>query len=86
LWPILDSLGIPGVVFTHFRHSHMALLLDTGATPKMVQRPLRHSDAPTTLEIYGHVVGDAQREAVERVAALLDCHGPKSADRDKWIR
>ncbi len=47
---------------------------------------LRHSDARTTLEIYGHVVGDAQREAVEKVAALLDCNGPKSANRDKWIQ
>src|SRR2546429_2387074 len=42
-------------------------LLDSGATPKVVQRQLRHSDARTTLEIYGHVVGDAHREAVEKV-------------------
>jgi hypothetical protein len=32
-------------------------------------------DARTTLEIYGHVVGDAHREAVERVAAKLDAVG-----------
>jgi hypothetical protein len=57
-----------------------------GATPKVVQGQLRHSDARTTLEIYGHVVGDAQREAVEKVAALLHCIGPKSANRDKWIQ
>jgi integrase len=86
LWPILDALGIPRCGVHAFRHSHTALLLDTGATPKVVQRQLRHSDARTTLEIYGHVVGDAQREAVEKVAALLDCNGPKSANRDKWIQ
>jgi len=47
---------------------HTSLLLDCGATPKVVQRQLRHSDARTTLEIYGHV---AHREAVEKVASVL---------------
>src|SRR4029077_11560708 len=56
------------------RHTHTALLLDSGATPKVVQRQLRHACARTTLEIYGHVVGDAHREAVE-VAAKLHALG-----------
>jgi len=86
LWPILDALGIPRCGVHAFRHSHTALLLDTGATPKVVQRQLRHSDARTTLEIYGHVVGDAHREAVEKVAAKLDGDGRKSTSRDKWIQ
>lgn len=49
-----------------------ALLVDPGATPKVVQRRLRHSDARTTLQIYGHVVGDAHRAAVEKVASIVD--------------
>jgi integrase len=79
LWTILDSLGIPRCGLHAFRHSHTALLLHSGATPKVVQRQLRHSDARTTLEIYGHVVGDAQREAVEKVASYLDRSGPKQS-------
>ncbi len=75
LWMILDALGIPRCGLHAFRHSHTALLFDSGATPKVVQRQLRHSDARTTLQIYGHVVGNAQREAVERVAAVLDANG-----------
>jgi integrase len=75
LWTILDALGIPRCGLHAFRHTHTALLLDSGATPKVVQRQLRHADARTTLEIYGHVVGDAHREAVERVAAKLDAVG-----------
>ena len=60
-----------------FRHTLTALLLDTGATPKVVQRQLRHTDARTTLGIYGHVVGDAHREALEKVASKvkLDANG-----------
>ena len=71
LWTILDALGIPRCGLHAFRHTHTALLLDSGATPKVVQRQLRHADARTTLEIYGHVVGNAHREAVEKVASEL---------------
>jgi integrase len=79
LWTILDALGIPRCGLHAFRHSHTALLLDSGATPKVVQRQLRHADARTTLEIYGHLVGEAQREAVERVASIVDGSGRQSA-------
>jgi integrase len=75
LWTVLDALDIPRCGLHAFRHTHTALLLDSGATPKVVQRQLRHSDARTTLEIYGHVVGDAHREAVEKVASVLDAIG-----------
>ena len=86
LWTILDALNIPRCGLHAFRHAHTSLLLDSGATPKVVQRQLRHSDARTTLEIYGHVVGDAHREAVEKVASILDRSGPKSSSRHKWIQ
>ena len=71
LWTILDALGIPRCGLHAFRHTHTALLLDSGATPKVVQRQLRHADARTTLEIYGHVIGDSQRDAVNKVGELL---------------
>ena len=86
LWPILDALEIDRCGVHAFRHTHTALLLDSGATPKVVQRQLRHSDARTTLEIYGHVVGDAHRAAVEKVASIVDPNGPQSSRRDKWIQ
>lgn len=75
LWTLLDALGIPRCGLHAFRHSHASLLLDSGATPKVAQRQLRHSDARTTLDIYGHVVGDADRQAVEKVASMLDAIG-----------
>lgn len=77
LWPILDKLGIPRCGLHAFRHTHTSLLLESGATPAVAQRQLRHSDARTTIGIYGHVVGNAHREAVEKVASILDPVGPK---------
>ena len=69
-----------------FRDAHSALLLDSGATPKVVQRQLRHADARTTLEIYGHVAGNAEREAVEKVAAIVDAIGRRPTTVHWWIQ
>lgn len=71
LTPILDNLKIPRRGFHAFRHLHASLLLSTGAAPQVAQKQLRHSDARITLGIYGHVIGDSQREAVEKVASIL---------------
>jgi integrase len=83
LWALLDALGIPRCGLHAFRHSHTAMLLDSGASPKVAQRQLRHADARTTLEIYGHIIGDAHREAVEKVAdqigPILVVNGGKTA-------
>lgn len=86
LWPILDALGIKRCGVHAFRHTHTALLLDSGATPKVVQRQLRHADARTTLQIYGHVVGDAQRAAVEKVASIVLQTVPKAVEEGEYIQ
>lgn len=71
LWPILDALSIPRCGLHAFRHCHASLLLDVGANPKVAQEQMRHSDARITLGIYGHVIGDAQRNAVDKVGEML---------------
>jgi integrase len=75
LWPVLDKLGLPRCGLHAFRHTHSSLLLDVGAPPTVAQAQLRHSDPRITLGIYSHVLGDSQRQAVERVAQLLDSSG-----------
>jgi integrase len=74
LHPALDALGIPRkgrrIGLHAFRHTVSSILLDVAA-PTVAQRQLRHSSASTTLGIYGHVIGDAHREAMERVQSVL---------------
>jgi integrase len=76
LRPILDELKIPRAGLHAFRHTHTSLLLDLGAPPTVAQAQLRHADPRITLGIYGHVVGDAHRLAVEKVAEAL-CPAPR---------
>jgi integrase len=71
LHPLLVKLGIPRGGFHSMRHGAASSLLADGATPAVVQRQLRHSDARITLGIYGHVVGDEQRTAVQNRSARL---------------
>jgi integrase len=71
LHPLLDALKIPRGGFHSMRHGAASSLLADGATPAVVQRQLRHSDPRITLGIYGHVVGDEQRSAVQSRSAKL---------------
>ena len=71
LWPVLDALNIPRAGMHAFRHCHASVLIDVGANPKVAQQQMRHADARITLDRYAHVIGDAQREAVERVGEVL---------------
>jgi integrase len=78
LWPLCDALKIPRAGFHAFRHMHATVLLETGATPKVAQRQLRHADSRVTLDHYAHLIDSSHREAVERAAAFLDRCGPKT--------
>jgi integrase len=68
---LLDRLGIPRGGLHSFRHGAASALLADGATMAVVQRQLRHSDPRITLGIYGHVVGDQHRNAVQNRSTRL---------------
>jgi len=74
LHPLLDRLKIPRngkCGFHAFRHMHASVLLESGASPKVAQRQLRHSDARITLGIYAHIVEGSHRRAVERMCEIV---------------
>jgi serine/threonine protein kinase len=72
LHPLLKRLGIPRGGFHAARHRATSEMLASGVAPTVVQKQMRHSDARITLGIYGHVVGDAQRRAVEDHAEHIE--------------
>jgi integrase len=86
LWPILDKLKIPRCGLHAFRHTHSSLLVEGGAPVSVAQAQLRHADPRITLGIYSHVVGNSQRDAVEKLAAILRPNAPKSKSDDEWIQ
>ena len=77
LHPLLLKLGIPRGGFHSMRHGAASSLLADGATPAIVQKQLRHSDPRITLGVYGHVVGNQQRDAVENRSARIEEYAVK---------
>lgn len=86
LWPVLDRLKLPRGGMHGFRHAHASLLMDVGAPATVTKEQMRHADARITLGVYGHVIGDAQREAVDKVGEILRPDAPKSGDTGEWIQ
>jgi len=47
-------------------------LLAAGESPKVVQERLGHASITTTLDIYSAVLPNMQRQAIDRLAAMMD--------------
>jgi integrase len=73
LRPLLISLKMrhTGKAFHAIRHSVGSVMLDAGEPLTVVRDQLRHSDVRITLGVYGHVIGNSQRNAVNRLAKRL---------------
>ena len=57
-----------------------SLLVGAGVHPRIAQELLRHASSKTTMEIYSHVSGAQQREAVEVLQrALAESHAESHA-------
>jgi integrase len=77
LHPLLLKLGIPKGGFHSLRHGAASALIADGATPAVVQKQLRHSDARITLGVYAHVIGNQQRDAVENRSVRIEQYAMK---------
>jgi hypothetical protein len=45
--------------------------MDVGANPTVAKEQMRHSDARITLQSDAHIIGDSQRDAVNKVGEIL---------------
>jgi integrase len=62
---------LPTVTLKGPRHTHATLLLQAGVQPKVVQERLGHSTIAITMNIYSHVMPSMQRDAVDRLSAIM---------------
>lgn len=68
---LLSQSGLPPIRFHDLRHTSATLMLANGEHPKIAQERLGHSDISITLNLYSHVTMDMQREAADRLDALV---------------
>ncbi|MFJ4651483.1 tyrosine-type recombinase/integrase [Nocardia sp. NPDC088792] len=64
--------GLPEeFVFQDLRHYLASLLIDHGANIKVVQARMRHANAKTTLDTYGHLWPDADESTRQVIAEVI---------------
>jgi integrase len=64
--------GLPPTDIKGLRHAHATALLRAGVHPKVVQERLGHSSITITMDIYSSVLPGMQREAIDRLAAMME--------------
>ncbi|MCL6559109.1 MAG: site-specific integrase, partial [Firmicutes bacterium] len=75
-WPsdwfseFLEKHGLPHIPFHGLRHTAATLLINQGLPAKSISGRLGHSNIHTTMDIYGHWLKSADKEAAERLEQL----------------
>jgi integrase len=67
----LRAAALPRIPLHGLRHTYATLALSSGVNPRIVSGRLGHSTVALTLDIYSHVLPQADQEAAERIAALI---------------
>lgn len=74
---VAASIGCPSARFHDLRHTYAVSSIRAGDDVKTVQGNLGHASAAFTLDIYGHVTAQMQKESANRmedyIAALKNC-------------
>jgi integrase len=68
---MLERAGLPRLRFHDLRHACASLLLAQGVHPRVVMEILGHSQISLTMNTYSHVIPALQREAADRMDAVL---------------
>ena len=67
----LRAAALPRIPLHGLRHTYATLALSSGVNPRIVSGRLGHSTVALTLDIYSHVLPQADQEAADRIAALI---------------
>jgi integrase len=69
--PVGLLVHLPPMRFHDLRHACASLLLVQGVHPRVVMETLGHSQISLTMDTYSHVIPALQREAADRMEAVL---------------
>ena len=68
---VVAAKKLPAVTFHALRHTHASVLINAGVDILTISRRLGHSKASVTLDVYGHLIGGADRAAADAIAGVL---------------
>jgi integrase len=68
---LLADAGLQRMRLHDLRHGAATLLVGAGVHPRVAQQLLRHASSRTTMEVYSHVSGAQEREAVDVLERVI---------------
>ena len=68
---LLVVSGAPAIRFHDLRHTAATFLLAQGVDPRTIMETLGHSQISLALNTYAHVLPSLQRDAADRMNAML---------------
>jgi integrase len=68
---LVREAHLPVIRLHDLRHTHATLSMQAGVHVKIVSERLGHSSVTITLDTYSHAISGLQRDAAEKVAALI---------------
>lgn len=81
---VLKKAGLPKTIRFHdLRHSCATFLIAQGVHPRVVMELLGHSQISVTMNTYGHVLPDTQRDAAAKLDMLLGGSSKPAGERPK---
>ena len=69
---LLTNTGLPPMRFHDLRHACASLLLVQGVHARVVMETRGHSQISLTMNTYSHVIPALQREAADKMQAVLE--------------
>ncbi|MGG4322886.1 site-specific integrase [Bacillus sonorensis] len=68
---ILDKAGLERIPVHGLRHSHVVLLLESGASMKFIQERLGHKNITITSDVYSHISEKLENTSVDSYESYL---------------
>jgi integrase len=72
---LCKEAGVPVLKFHATRHTFASLAIEAGVDYKTIQKILGHYSVALTIDTYGHLAPDAQRNAVQKMDLLFAASG-----------
>jgi len=79
----LEKAGLRRIRFHETRHTFASLLIQNGESLAYVKEQLGHSSIKMTVDVYGHLVPGANRQAVNRLPSLRNRPGAEIKSQAK---
>jgi integrase len=85
--PALRKAKLSQIRFHDLRHTYASLLIDQGENIKYVQNQMGHASIKVTMDTYGHLMKDVNKEAASRLGdAIFEQDGSKMvANKQKEV-